>query len=93
MKNYPTDLVGMYLDGNYTGKGTPDAVGQSVENIRQTTPAETVRVRVADYLKELATAHAQAFLKDENTLAGDLLNAALSEVDWLELADAELSER
>jgi hypothetical protein len=85
--NYETWVVGMYLDGNYDGEGTYhaalDLVRESVEDGRY----------VADALKDWTREQVEAETNDlANGIAADLLGAALSEVDWHELAEHKVNE-
>lgn len=95
-KNYETWAVGMYLDGNYTGEGTYRAVlglaEEVVEGATATdvwTVAEARRFNLADALKEFVEERVRP---EEGGLAGDLIGAALSEVEWHDLADHKLAE-
>jgi hypothetical protein len=83
--NYETWAVGMYLDGNYTGEGTYLAVRDLVEEV-----APNGKFRVADSLKDWTEGHIEAEHETSGIVA-DLVGAALSEVDWEELAEAQLS--
>lgn len=88
-KNYETWAVGMYLDGNYTGAGTYEAIldlaRDEVERGDQAN-AHSLAARIKDYVECWET--------DEiaNGIVADLLNAALSEVDWHELATHKIAE-
>jgi hypothetical protein len=105
--NYETWAVGMYLDGNYTGEGTYRAVlalvgeaattgtDRAVENILAGVwTAEQARVfEVEDALKNWTEEQIGMESDDlANGIAADLLNAALSEVNWRELAEHKLQE-
>lgn len=80
--NYETWAVGMFLDGNYTGEGTYLEV---LELAREHDEAW----RLADALKS----YVEESLPDlGGSIAADLLGAAMSEVDWSELAEHKLSE-
>lgn len=102
-KNYETWAVGMYLDGNYDGPGTYYAAIETVREILEdmdhpTTDVWTVeqsrRFAVADALKELVEEYNNPHMIDDDHpvqlegLVADLFGAALSSVDWHELADA-----
>lgn len=90
-KNYETWAVGMYLDGNYTGQGTYQAVVELVAGQLSFQHLEgdgVERGRVASYLQQFVQDDLDASDNDIHPLASDLLNAALSEVDWYELSDA-----
>ena len=85
--NYETWAVGMYLDGNYTGEGTYRAclqlIGGCVEDGGY----------AADALKEWVEEEIGAETNDlANGIASDLLGAALSEVNWRELAEHKVQE-
>jgi hypothetical protein len=87
--NYETWAVGMYLDGNYDGEGTYKDI------------LEITREQGAD--KYDTASELQTYLQGtiENSdpdgiassgIIGDLLGAALSEVNWLELAEHKCTE-
>jgi hypothetical protein len=87
--NYETWAVGMYLDGNYDGEGTYKDI------------LEITREQGAD--KYCTASELQTYLQGtiENSdpdgiassgIIGDLLGAALSEVNWLELAEHKCAE-
>lgn len=92
--NYETWAVGMFLDGNYTGEYTyrevlsiaADHLADSRENERDAddaayTLAEALKDWFGEQLPELGA-----------SIAADLLGAAVSEVDWHELAEHKISE-
>ncbi len=82
--NYETWVVGMFLDGNYTGEDTY----LEVLGIARSAPSTG---KLADELKEYLTES----IWPENvpaTIGSDLLKAALSEVDWHELAEQKIRE-
>jgi hypothetical protein len=102
-KNYETWAVGMFLDGNYTGAGdyyhAVETVRATIEETdHPTTDVGTVeqsrRFAVADALKELVEQLTDpcGYGDDDATelhpLVSDMFGAALSSVDWYELADA-----
>lgn len=100
-KNYETWVVGMALDGNYTGEGDYHAVQELMrdtlegiegdENVRDAIWSldDARKFRVADALKEYV---AEYLLPAPEGLAGDLMGAALDEVDWEELAESKARE-
>ena len=93
--NYETWAVGMFLDGNYTGPfdyyETIERVGQGLwsggENHKRSHVADALK----DWVEENVSPHS---IDDDHPdpqlhpLTQDLLGAALSSVDWYELADA-----
>lgn len=92
-KNYETWAVGMFLDGNYTGEGTyrevlevtTNAVAGSHGQDESYSPVYAVADALEQYVRdEVETGEA--------SLASDLLGAALSEVNWRELADHKVEE-
>ena len=103
-KNYETWAVGMFLDGNYDGPGTYYAAVEAVREILEDvdhptseywTEEESRRYNVADRLKDLVTEYVNPdYIDDDHPdpklhpLVSDILGAALSDVDWYELADA-----
>jgi hypothetical protein len=103
-KNYETWAVGMFLDGNYDGPGTYyaalEAVRTTLEDVDHPTSEywteeESKRYGVADRLKDLVTEYVNPESYDDDhpdpklhPLVSDILGAALSDVDWHELADA-----
>jgi hypothetical protein len=93
LTNYETWAVGMCFDGNYMGEGTycyiVEIVTAALENVepnRYATPEQRTRWSVANALQEM--------IEDEPDLgafyglAGDMLGACWSRVNWYELADA-----
>lgn len=83
-KNYQTWAVGMYLDGNYDGEGRYHDVIQVVSDVYPTEESGR-RYLVADALREYVS---DTMPDLGSSIAADLLGAALSDVDWYELADA-----
>lgn len=97
--NYETWAVGMFLDGNYEGEWCYrhflEVVNEAYEGAEETsywTLEEARRFAVEDALKKQATALIEG---DEGIpgVAGDLLRAALDEVNWRELAEAKIRDR
>jgi len=94
--NYETWAVGMYLDGY-------DEINRITEYIAQHAPEdsnvaegiwtadEARRFRLADSLKHWVEATEIDPVREEASLAADLLGAAFSEVNWDELAENRLS--
>ncbi len=104
-KNYETWAVGMYLDGNYDGPGTyyetiervKIALAQDHPASEYWTVEQSKRFAVADALKNWVEENVNPHMVDDDhpdpqlhPLVSDLLGAALSEVDWQELADARI---
>lgn len=95
-ENYETWAVGMFLDGNYDGVETYRAALETIQaaadapnTVEVWTDEQARRFRVADALQAFTE---EAVTSDDyDGLRGDLLNAALSEVDWSELAENKLS--
>lgn len=99
-KNYETWAVGMYLDGNYTGSGTYEYVIETVKEALERSTFNPLsgkmndRYEVSQALKSLVENDTDpcGYGNDDgpelNPLVSDLLGAALSSVDWYELADA-----
>ncbi len=103
-KNYETWAVGMYLDGNYDGPATYyetiERVKYELEHVDHPTSEywtveQSKRFGVADILKDWVEENITPHMVDDDhpdpqlhPLVSDLLGAALSEVDWNELADA-----
>lgn len=89
-KNYETWAVGMYLDGNYTGADTyEDILTITREELaHENDPsAHNVAARIEGYVTY------EVFGADSpSSIATDLLRAALSEVDWRELATHKIAE-
>jgi hypothetical protein len=102
MSNYETWVVGMFLDGNYTGEddylNALDVVREAIDNYDERkrvivaagiwTKDDAERFAAEDALKEFV----EASLPEPSGLVGDLIGAALSEVNWLELAEHKLQE-
>lgn len=102
-KNYETWLVGLWMDndegthdywreraqeikeeGDFGGRGSNEFMPESV------TPDDMLLSTIADELKDQ-----HEMMVEEKGLEGfmaDLINAALSEVDWRELAEHLLAE-
>ncbi len=103
-KNYETWAVGMYLDGNYDGAGTyytaTETVRAAIEDMEHPTSdvwtvEQSRRYAVADALKDMVEEYTNPSMIDDDhpdpnlhPLVSDLFGAALSSVDWNELADA-----
>jgi hypothetical protein len=84
-KNYETWLVALWIDNDQgTYSYSRELVSEAADG------EEFPKVRAADALEE--------WIKDEilpdlgASLASDLLNAAISEVDWFEIAENYLAE-
>lgn len=96
--NYETWLVKLWMDNDqgsyeYWRAAVQDAWAHPIENQFIESRKDRARIALADMLK---TEHEDA-LPDVQGFAADLLNAAMSEVDWHEIAsslmdDAELVE-
>lgn len=102
--NYETWAVGMYLNGNYDGPGTyyaaVETVRAAIEDIEHPTSEywtveQSYRFTVAEALKDMVEEYTNPHTIDDDhpdpqlhPLVSDLLNAALSSVDWDEIADA-----
>ncbi len=103
-KNYETWAVGMYLDGNYDGPSTYYETIERVTNelkrddhptSKYWTLEQSQRLGVADVLKDWVEENVSPHMVDDDhpdpqlhPLVQDLLGAALSDVDWDELANA-----
>jgi hypothetical protein len=90
--NYETWAVGMYLDGNYDGPGT---YYLTIDTVRDALHNGGTALQVADALKEMVEEYTNPHTIDDDhpdpalhPLVADLFGAALSSVDWHELADA-----
>lgn len=91
--NYETWAVGLFLDGNYDGEGTYRHVLDLARECSDRTdaPADAV-YELANALEELVTGE-DGYMPDLGaSIYSDLLNAALSEVNWRELAEHKISE-
>lgn len=94
--NYETWAVGMFLDGNYDGEGTYRAVLELAESVAEdidepesyATVSELRTLTLADRLKDFV----EESLPEVGGIASDLLGAAVSEVNWRELAEHKLEE-
>lgn len=84
-KNYETWAIGLFLDGNYTGEGTYRQVLELAEEADGDAYALAGSLR--EYVEEEVTPEGEP-----SGLATDLIGAALSEVDWDELASHKLEE-
>lgn len=100
-KNYETWAVNMFLDGNYSG---PQDYYAAIETTRNAADLEGLAVhgeystpqgRVADALRDFVDEMVNPHMVDDDhpdpdlhPLVKDLLGAALSSVDWREIADA-----
>jgi hypothetical protein len=93
--NYETWAVGMWLDGNYTGQGTYDAATEIVRaNLGGTHERYDVKTALQDWFEsendigEIPARFRCEIRISRTGIHSDLLGAALSSVDWYELADA-----
>lgn len=90
-KNYETWAVGMYLDGNYDGPGT---YYMTIDTVRDAMHNGGTAIQVAEALKDMVEEYNNPHMIDDDHptqlqgLVADLFGAALSSVDWHELADA-----
>ena len=83
-KNYETWCVKLWLDND---QGTYDLQQEWAEQEKGTSnPAFGVMILVKEFVEECNP------LADQASLFTDLLGAALSEVDWHEIAEAILSD-
>lgn len=81
--NYETWATGMFLDGNYDGEATYRAAAELA-----TEHAAAGVHELADALREFV----EESLPELDGLAGDLLGAAVSAIDWRELAEHQRAE-
>src|SRR2546430_1656122 len=83
--NYETWAVNMFLDGNYDGEGVYLEAQEITRQAMETSEdAYGLAADLKNYVEE-------AVISDQfEGLRGDLLGAALSEVDWQELAEAQI---
>lgn len=98
--NYETWVAGMYIDGNYTGEGTcrhyESMVRHAVEEREDDESADDIAISLADNLK--SNVEAEIFDYDETRdalstgIVGDLLGAALSEINWYEIAKGRVED-
>lgn len=79
--NYETWAVGMFLDGNYTGEGTYHSV---LDLARGASGVYELADDLKSYLEEE--------LEEVGGITSDLLSAAVSEVNWHELAEHKWEE-
>lgn len=95
-KNYETWCFKLWLDNdesshNYWTERAREYHKESLENGRSNdywTNEEFAQFNLADQLKEWAEENNP--LGDDASMWTDLLNAALSEIDWVEIAQAYL---
>lgn len=97
--NYETWAVGLYLDGNYDGEGTYRYVLELVGEAAQAFNADNVEAGIwteADARKfaveDALKSWFEETLPELDGIAADLLGAATSEINWLELAQHKLDE-
>jgi hypothetical protein len=91
--NYETWAVGMFLDGNYTGEHTYREVLALAED--HDSDARESERDPDDAVYTLANALQEWFneqLPELDGIASDLLGAAVSEINWTELAKSKLTE-
>jgi len=81
--NYGTWVVGMYLDGNYTGEGTYLEVLELTREVLADDERAKLGQAIRDYVENDLPA---------DGLAGDLIGVVLCEVDWDELAEHKADE-
>lgn len=93
-KNYETWAVALWIGnekGTYeTSREMTRSYAESAVDETYATAAQVARYALADALREWVTEDMLPNL--EATLAADLLNAAVSEVDWHEIAENYLSD-
>ena len=99
--NYETWLVGLWLDND---QGTQEFVRETVEEFaRQDFPLDDFERRIGTTSDDKRRRAVQEWLNDyieegaesllgESSLYSDLLTAALSEVDWRDLAEHYLDD-
>ena len=88
-RNYSTWVTAMYLDGNYEGgENTYLDVLDLARQIHEVQDAEDEQRVMADVLRDYVIDQ----VMPDGGLAGDLMNAALSDVDWDRLAEHKLDE-
>lgn len=93
--NYETWAVGLHLDGNYDGEATYLEVLELVRNISEN--AEATEYSTLDEMRLYDTADAlkdwfEESLPELDGIVSDLLGAAVSEINWRELAASKLAE-
>lgn len=90
--NYETWAMSMHLDGNYDGEGTYNHFQElaqehydSAETTRYTSRDDNARRSLADAIKEEMGKGCD--LIGQCSVYSDLMSAALSEVNWYDLAE------
>jgi hypothetical protein len=89
-KNYETWAVSLWIDNEESTYLRARAIAQEARADPQIIDGRTAPGVVADCLKEWIENDSP--LNNTATLYADLLNAALSEVDWYEIAEHYLNE-
>jgi hypothetical protein len=93
-KNYETWAVALWLDNEEESYDESHALARAAwddaEPDETFSRAEVARLALASSIKEWIERDNP--LEGKNTLYSDLLNAALSEVDWHEIADHYLDD-
>jgi hypothetical protein len=95
-KNYETWAVALWIDNEQAWQEQAQEMAQRARDLAREgahavwTPEEATRYGLADSLKDWVGSELIPDLGA--SLAADLLGAALSEVDWSEVADHYLSE-
>lgn len=89
--NVETWMISMFLDGNYTGEGTPasalEVVAEEIEDKDDTSIEKVIQPNLGGVMDRLRTfVEAYTDEDDGSTLRGDLLKVSLDGVDWRELA-------
>ncbi len=86
--NYETWLISLYVDGNYDGEGTYRYFKSLFEsNLDRYQKEKQLKEEIENSISEQLEQG-----KIENNIINDLVNAALSEVNWQEIVDAKMND-
>jgi len=92
--NYETWAMSMHLDGNYDGEGTYHHFQELAQEHYDSAMAngwstreEVAKQKLAKALKEQSQEDVDTIMPGGVGIYHDLMSAALSEVDWYDLAD------
>lgn len=89
---YETWLVNLWIDGNeYINEMAQESYNDAVSS-QYFTKEEQARLDLADRLKDYVEELQEMEVSQPSGLFADLLNSAMREIDWYDLAESYLSE-
>ena len=90
--NYETWLFNLWNDGDTYIQEKVQEIYNDADSDRNFTKEERARLDVADWLKEYNDEMMEEISIPDNGFIRDLINAAIGEIDWYDLAESYLAD-